>query len=128
MWQQFFKALWKSFDAEFAAILRNLREHIGLIEAQATIAQFAEILATRASVELGFDRQREDETCRRRVIVHQWLAAANYGADQETYVKVRQGYTSTGHWLLQKDRFRSWFDPNFWVTRLLWMNGIPGAG
>jgi hypothetical protein len=98
---------------------------MALIEAQATVAQFAEILATRSLVELGFDRQREDETRRRRVIVHQWLAAANYGADQETYTKIRQG---TGQWLLQKNRFRSWFDLNFCSTHLLWMNGIPGAG
>ena len=125
MWQQFFQALWKSFDAEFAAILRNLREHLVLIEAQATVAQFAEIIATRSLVELGINSQREDEMRRRRVIVHQWLAAANYGADQETYVKIRQG---TGQWLLQKNRFRSWFDPDFCSTHMLWMNGIPGAG
>jgi hypothetical protein len=128
VWQQLFNALWKSFDAEFAVILRNLREHMALIESQATVAQFAEILATRGLVELGFERQAEEETCRRRVIVHHWLAAANCGADQETYVKIRQGYTASGQWLLQKNRFRSWFDPNFCSAHLLWMSGIPGAG
>lgn len=128
MWQQFFKALWKSFDAEFADILRNLRAHMALIEAQATVAQFAEILATRASVEFEFDRSREEEVRRRRVMCHQWLAAANFGADQETYARIRHEYTGTGEWLLQKNRFRSWFDPNFCSTPLLWMNGIPGAG
>jgi antirestriction protein len=128
VWQQLFQALWKSFDAEFAAILRNLREHMSLIEAQANVAQFSEIIATRALVELEFERQREDEVRRRRIIVHQWLAAANCGADQETYVKVRQGYTATGQWLLQKNRFRPWFDPNLCSAHLLWMSGIPGAG
>ncbi|KAA8618996.1 Dimer-Tnp-hAT domain-containing protein [Pyrenophora tritici-repentis] len=59
---------------------------------------------------------------------HQWLVAANCGADQETYARVRQEYPGTGQWFLQKNRFRSWFDPNFCSTPLLWMNGIPGAG
>jgi hypothetical protein len=46
----------EEFRRRIAATLRDLREHMALIEAQATIAQFAEILAIRASVELGFDR------------------------------------------------------------------------
>ncbi|KAI1682859.1 hypothetical protein KJE20_07591 [Pyrenophora tritici-repentis] len=128
MWQQFFQALWKSFDAEFSNILRNLREHMALIESQATVAQFAEIIVTRARVELEFDRQRDEEIHRRRIMCHQWLVAANCGADQETYARVRQEYPGTGQWFLQKNRFRSWFDPNFCSTPLLWMNGIPGAG
>jgi hypothetical protein len=128
VWQQLFQALWKSFDTEFAAILRDLREHMALIESQATVAQFSEILATRTLVELKFDREREDEVRKRRMVVHQWLAAANCSADQETYAKVRQENGKTGQWLLRENRFCSWFDPILCSTHLLWMNGIPGAG
>lgn len=128
MWQQFFQALWKSFDTEFGAILRDLREHMALIESQATVAQFSEILATRTLVELQFDRDREAEVLKRRMVVHQWLAAANCGADQEAYAKVHQEHVGTGQWLLRENRFCSWFDPVFCSTHLLWMNGIPGAG
>ncbi|EUC34823.1 hypothetical protein COCCADRAFT_92467 [Bipolaris zeicola 26-R-13] len=128
MWQQLFQALWKSFDTEFAAILRDLREHMALIESQATVAQFSEILATRTLIELQFDRDRENEVRKRRMVVHQWLAAANCGADQEAYAKVRQEHAGTGKWLLQENRFCSWFDPILCSTHMLWMNGIPGAG
>ncbi|EMD69111.1 hypothetical protein COCSADRAFT_130498 [Bipolaris sorokiniana ND90Pr] len=127
MWQQLFQALWKSFNTQFAAILRDLREHMALIESQATVSQFSEILETRRRIELQFDDERANEVRKRRMVVHQWLAAANCSADQEACTKVRREHPGTGKWLLRENRFCSWFDPILCSTHMLWMNGIPGA-
>lgn len=128
MWKQLFHAVWKSFNTEFQAILRNLREHRSLIESQASLTQFAEILRTRELADIALDKSNEVEKCRRRETVYQWLSPAKSEVDQETYMKIRQEYPDTGHWLLKVNRFHSWFDPVFCSTQLLWLNGIPGAG
>ncbi|KAF2848794.1 hypothetical protein T440DRAFT_490948 [Plenodomus tracheiphilus IPT5] len=127
MWRKIFRALWKSFDADFSAILRNLREHMTLIESQATLAQFNEVCQTREVTNRILESQKTSDTLRRREEVYRWLSAANCEADQETYTRIRQDYQGTTKWLAQKNRFRSWFDPQFCSTHLLWLNGIPGA-
>lgn len=101
---------------------------MALIESQATVSQFSEILETRRRIELQFDDERANEVRKRRMVVHQWLAAANCSADQEACTKVRREHPGTGKWLLRENRFCSWFDPILCSTHMLWMNGIPGAG
>jgi hypothetical protein len=128
VWQQLFQALWKTFEFEFDAILRNMREHMMLIQSQATITQFTEVLKTQEVALHVLETQKENEIHRRRDVVRNWLAAANCEADQETYASIRRKHPGTGHWLLRNDRFSSWFDPMYCVTHLLWLNGIPGAG
>ncbi|USP81220.1 hypothetical protein yc1106_08494 [Curvularia clavata] len=120
-------ALWKNFDTEFAAILRNLHAHMELIKSQASVAQFSEILRLRRHIEKELDQQSKDEVYKRRMVVYQWLAAANCRADQEAYAKVRQEFPGSGHWLLQERQFSSWFEPDLCSAHLLWMTGIPGA-
>lgn len=105
-----------------------MREHMILIESQANLLQFNAVCRTRDLAEVVLNEQRAGENHRRREVVHQWLSAANCESDHETYVKLRQECKGTGNWLFQKNRFRSWFDPNFCSTHLLWLNGIPGAG
>lgn len=128
MWKQLFHAVWKSFDADFRDILRNMREHRSLIESQASITQYVEVMRTQELATAALENQREEEIRRRRDAVHQWLSPAKYDADQETNTKVRQRYPSTGQWLLKVNRFHSWFDPDFCSNQLLWLTGIPGAG
>lgn len=128
MWRQLFQALWKTFEFEFGAILRNMREHMTLIQSQATITQFTEVLRIQEAAKLAMDSQKKAEVQRRREVVRQWLSAANCEADQETFAGIRNGFPRSGQWLLKTNRFVSWFDPLYCQTHLLWLNGIPGAG
>jgi hypothetical protein len=128
VWKQLFHALWKTFEFEFGAILRNMREHMTLIQSQATITQFTEVLRTQEIAKITLESQKEAEVHRRREVVRQWLSAANCEADQETFFNIHQKYPGTGHWLFLNDKFNSWFDPMYCLAHLLWLNGIPGAG
>ncbi|KAH4922495.1 hypothetical protein HBI23_095700 [Parastagonospora nodorum] len=128
MWRQLFHAIWKTFEFEFGAILRNMRGHMTLIQSQATIVQFTEVLRVQELAKASMENQEKAEVHRRREVVRQWLSAANYEADQETFFNIRQQYPGTGHWLLSDNKFNSWFDPMFCSNHLLWLNGIPGAG
>ena len=128
VWKQIFQAVWKTFDTDFSAILKNMREHRKLIESTASVATFEEILRAREIAAMSLASIKEEETNKRREVVYQWLSAANTEIDQETHQKAREPYPGTGHWLLKANRFNAWFDPDFCSTHLLWLCGIPGAG
>jgi hypothetical protein len=64
VWRKLFQALWKSFNAEFSTILRNLRSHRDLIESQITITQFSELVKTRESVTEILKKVGDHETQR----------------------------------------------------------------
>lgn len=105
-----------------------MREHMTLIQSQATITQFTEVLRIQEAAKLAMDSQNKAEVQRRREVVRQWLSAANCEADQETFAGIRNEFPRSGQWLLKTNRFVSWFDPLYCQTHLLWLNGIPGAG
>lgn len=123
MWKQLFHALWRSFDSDFAAILRNLRAHKDLLESQASLAEFSELIRTQELARQVLDATTHNELHRRRNIVNQWLSTANYLADQETFQNIIRENTTSGKWLLRHNRFRSWFDPLACSTPLLWFVG-----
>lgn len=135
MWSKLFQALWKTFQIEFDGILRDMAAHKQLIESQVAVTNLKESLKTQLLVQATLDGQRqeeklrsEEEKCRRRGYVYKWLAAANFEADQEAHLSIRQAYPGTGKWLLKDPRFSSWFNSLSCDTHLLWLTGIPGAG
>ncbi|KAF1956409.1 hypothetical protein CC80DRAFT_446319 [Byssothecium circinans] len=128
MWKQLFHAVWRNFSTEFDGILLNMREHRLLIETQANIVQFSEIIRSQETANRTLESQQQTELRRQRDRVNQWLSAAKYEADQEQYSMARHAYPGTGQWLLKTNRFHSWFDPDFCSNELLWLTGIPGAG
>jgi len=105
-----------------------MREHMILIQSQATITQFTEVLRTQEVAKAALKNQEEAELHRRREVVRQWLSAANCEADQETFANMRKKYPGTGHWLFTHNKFSSWYDPMYCLTHMLWLSGIPGAG
>lgn len=105
-----------------------MREHMILIQSQATITQFTELLRLQETAKLAMETQQAAEAHRRRDVVRQWLCAANCEADQETFGGIRRKYPGTGQWIFQSDRFNNWYNSTYCLTHLLWLNGIPGAG
>lgn len=64
----------------------------------------------------------------RRLDVVTWLCAVDPILDHEAAVNTRVMYPSSGKWLLQDNKIKSWLDHKNASSPLLWMNGIPGAG
>jgi hypothetical protein len=65
---------------------------------------------------------------KKRLDVVNWLAAVDSVLDQEASAAIRHDYPSTGKWVLQDVKIKSWMDPNNAMVPIMWMNGIPGAG
>jgi hypothetical protein len=128
VWRQLFQATWKTFRSRFKPLLENLRRHKGLVETQASLYQFEEVQRLRVIAEAEFCGLREAEDLRRHSTVQDWLSAANVEEDQEIKSSVRAEYLGVCRWILDDHRVQDWLDLNLHSSRLLWINGIPGAG
>jgi hypothetical protein len=61
VWKQLFHALRKSFNTEFSATLRNMREYQKLIESQANIAQLEELVRIRETTSTFVEQTKVEE-------------------------------------------------------------------
>jgi len=130
-----FHATWKTFRSDFDHILQNIKRHNDLIKNQANLIHFGKTQEAfekaheeRSKAEEERRSRRETENRRRYLAVLEWLSPAPYEQDLERYSSVRAACPGTGRWLLDDDRFKFWFDPDYCSTRLLWISGKPGAG
>lgn len=128
VWQKLIHALWRNFQTDFSVLLQQLQRHQRLVETQADITHFEQSLKARETAELLLKEFRQVEKKRQLDVVRTWLASPNVEIDQQTYCSIRNDCPNSGKWLLTVPKFRSWFDPDFCSTPLLWINGIPGAG
>jgi len=128
VWKKLIHALWRNFQADFGALLKQFQRNQRLIENQAGILHFEESLRTREIADRQLQEFRKAESRRQREVVRSWLASPNVEVDQQSYSSVRNKDPNSGRWILSTSKFLSWFDPDFCSTSLLWINGIPGAG
>ena len=135
MWKKIFHATWKTFRSDFDHILQNIKRHNNLIKNQANLIHFERTQEAfekaheeRSKAEEERWSRTEAENRRRYLAVQEWLSPAPFEQDLEKYSSVRASCSGTGRWLLDNDRFKSWFHPDCCSTRLLWISGKPGAG
>ncbi|KAE8449591.1 hypothetical protein EG329_007921 [Mollisiaceae sp. DMI_Dod_QoI] len=127
-WKQLFQAAWNDFRNKFQHILNDLSRHKSLVESRANIVQIKEAQDLRAEVRNTFAALEEDQRKKRHLQVIGWLSAPNEIQDQEAATRVRCENPSSGQWLLQDSKIKTWMDKNNSLVPSLWMNGMPGAG
>lgn len=127
-WQQLFLSAWKDFRSRFQGILDSLKRHKALIESQATLVEFEESQAARALAEDRYLRKEENERKTQLITVRTWLKGLRSHIDQKVAMSERAEYPETGRWLLNYPKLKIWFDIQSSEVRILWINGIPGAG
>ncbi|KAH6702884.1 hypothetical protein BKA61DRAFT_619706 [Leptodontidium sp. MPI-SDFR-AT-0119] len=127
-WKQLFRSAWKDFESRFQHLVDNLQNHKQLIESHAGIVQIQETQVERAYVRKQLSMIEEARNQQRRLDVVTWLCAVDPILDHEAAVNTRVMYPSSGKWLLQDNKMKSWLDHKNASSPLLWMNGIPGAG
>ena len=82
-----------------------------------------------AELMTNIDNMVSEERQKKVRAVKEWLATGSPPKDDhEAFLKVREEYPSTGHWVLRQEYVMNWMDADIPVTSLIWMIGIPGAG
>jgi hypothetical protein len=123
-----FRATWKDFKSRFQHILDNLRRHKELVESQANLLQIQESRALRVQFQDLFATTQRTERENQRLAVMNWLSSADAYLDQEGAAMARHDYPGTCRWIIEKPELKAWYDPEDSLVRLIWLNGIPGAG
>jgi hypothetical protein len=112
----------------FDHIKQNLERHKLLILESATFTQFQEIQIIRNNAISAFEKEGKTNEDLYRLVVKQWLSAADCEAQQTRHRQTRSICKHAGSWLLEHATFQQWFNPDDCTNPLLWLSGIPGAG
>lgn len=98
------------------------------METKANLMQIQESRAFHTQCQISFAAIQEAECKTQRLAVNSWLSSADPNLDQEGSAAERRKYPKTGRWILEKPEIKAWNDPDESLVRLVWLNGIPGAG
>jgi hypothetical protein len=109
-------------------LLEQMHHHRSLVESQANLSEFHEARQARIQARLEFKAAEERESIWRKHHVLTWLSAVDPEVFQDKGRQARSSDPTAGHWLLQRDVFRIWCNPQSGTAQTLWLNGMPGAG
>ncbi|RYP79052.1 hypothetical protein DL771_000030 [Monosporascus sp. 5C6A] len=133
-WKNLLHATWKTFDSKFNPILHSLASRRELLESEKTSACLYGIQALRESIDKAYREQTRQATemnfekhKSRITQIKQRLRAPDYQTDQEIHTEDRNG-SASGQWIFKDPKFLSWSDKTSPGHRVLYVNGIPGAG
>lgn len=107
-------------------ITENVKEHKLLLDDSITLAHVVEAHAARQRAFEEFERQYEFRQRQDLEAVKSSLGPVLYDRDLQR-LKARR-VVQSGDWLLGQEEYNHWRDPSDKASRLLWLQGIPGAG
>ncbi|KAF5004202.1 hypothetical protein FDECE_9284 [Fusarium decemcellulare] len=133
-WKVVFGSAWKTFETNFSPILQSLARRRELLESTKSTASLYEIQKAREEIRTMYDEQRiqarvlESERHRRTLgEIKVKLQSPNYQLYQEQHTEDRNGNKS-GEWIFIDPEFQSWYNSHLPGSKVLYINGIPGAG
>ncbi|OTA80302.1 hypothetical protein M434DRAFT_228741 [Hypoxylon sp. CO27-5] len=133
-WKKLFHSTWKTFDSKFQPIMQSLKKRRELLESEKGSATLYEIQKLRQDVSAMYAEQTERMTREdlekhrdRATRINERLLAPNYQLDQELATEDRHG-SNSGTWIFEDGNFRAWSNSETIGHRVLYVNGIPGAG
>jgi hypothetical protein len=106
-----FKAMWKSYDAEFQGLLQGLERHKDLVERRATVDQYRRHKEDMIMLKTKLDDQIAADKLKKLVTIREWLAVGQQPADDHAgYQKIRQDYSTTTKWILEHSDIKKWIE------------------
>jgi hypothetical protein len=101
--------MWKSYDTEFQGTLQSLRRHKELVERRASVTQYRIYRDDMETLKAKLADQIETEKLKKLVVIREWLAVGQQPIDDHAeYTKVRQKYSATAKWILDRDTVKQW--------------------
>lgn len=125
-WKSFFDALWPKSAERIRVITENVKQHKLLMDDSITLANVVEAHAVRQRAFEEFEMQHEFRKRQDLEAVKSSLSPVLYDRDLQR-LKARR-IIQSGHWLLDQEEYNHWIDTSDEASRLLWLQGIPGAG
>ncbi|KAH7161800.1 hypothetical protein EDB81DRAFT_785561 [Dactylonectria macrodidyma] len=133
-WKKLFRATWKTFETNFGPILQSLARRRELLESEKGSASLHAIQKLREEIANVQHEQKAQAAINNRERhrfrmdeIKDKLQSPNYEFDQEISTEDR-GDSISGQWIFSDPSFQSWLDASSPDPKILYINGIPGAG
>lgn len=122
----FFESLWPKSAGRIQVITENVEKHRILMDGSTTLAHIVEAHAARQRDLQEFERQHEFRQRQDLEAVKSSLSPVIYDRDLQRLKACR--VVRSGDWLSDQEEYNHWIDSSNETSRLLWLQGIPGAG
>ncbi|KAK4198875.1 hypothetical protein QBC40DRAFT_229024 [Triangularia verruculosa] len=125
-WRSFFEALWPQQKDKIELVKEHLERHTLLMRSEVRLEHIKQEHELRTKALEDFDRSTKE---RIRQDFHRIKTDTNPKTyDPDLYRVASRTCEGTGKWLLRDPKFKAWLDSGKSANKVLWLEGIPGAG
>jgi hypothetical protein len=121
-----FEALWPKQRDKIILIESNMQKHSQLFNEEVTIENIQREHEARVETLQRFKRQEDFEASQKFRALETAVGPRTY--DERLDWLRNRTCQGTAKWLMDDQIFLRWRDVSVQTTRLLWLQGIPGAG
>ncbi|KIX07366.1 uncharacterized protein Z518_02019 [Rhinocladiella mackenziei CBS 650.93] len=125
-WELYFESMWPKYGNKITIIMNNVERHAALISNEVTLASILDAQAAHAEAVKTCERDEEFQRRQDFATVQQSLSPKLYDDELEQFRKLRT--PDSGKWIEKNEEFIAWFNASNQSGRVLWIEGIPGAG
>ncbi|KAI5458921.1 hypothetical protein BGZ63DRAFT_361273 [Mariannaea sp. PMI_226] len=125
-WEILFESLWPRYAGKIKVIQDNMAKHRMLMQSEVTLASITEAHDARTRALREYERSHQFQQRQDFEMILASLTPHLYDQDLEQFRE--RCIVESGSWLMNHAQYQKWFDASDDSTRLLWFEGIPGAG
>lgn len=118
--------MWPRYKAKINIVVSSIERHSALMTEEVTLANITEAHAARVTDMNNWQRNFNFQETRDFDSVYSYISPNLY--DDELDKFQRRTCERTGKWLQREQALKDWMDASNTSTRIIWMQGIPGAG
>ncbi|PVH83873.1 hypothetical protein DL98DRAFT_486212 [Cadophora sp. DSE1049] len=121
-----FEAMWPRQRDKIQVIMSHIERHTSLMRNEVRLEHIREEHEARLRALEHFDRTERSHRLQEYNAIKEAISPRTYEGDLDRIrSRICEG---TGKWLLRNDTFIKWLDQSDMSVRLMWLEGIPGAG
>lgn len=125
-WVIIFDSVWPRHKAKINVVVSSIERHCLLMTEEVNLENISEAHRARITDMDRWQRNFEFQEWQNFSSVESYISPKLY--DDELDKLQRTICERTGRWLQKEQTLKDWFDPNDESTRMVWLQGIPGAG
>ncbi|TGJ79599.1 hypothetical protein E0Z10_g9161 [Xylaria hypoxylon] len=125
-WKYLFESLWPHHKEKIKFVMRQIQSHVRLMRNEVRLEHIQQEYQTRQLALQHFDSEERERRAQEYHRLKTDIAPQSHDdkLDSLRYLV----YRDTGAWLLQDTTFKTWLKSTSKESRILWLQGIPGAG
>ncbi|KAK4244292.1 hypothetical protein C7999DRAFT_44010 [Corynascus novoguineensis] len=121
-----FESVWPKQRDKIDVVVSNIERHTTLMRSEVTMQRISEEHEFRAKSLAHFDRETDFQELQKFQLLKTRVSPRIY--DDRLDWLLNRSCKASAEWLVTDNIFQGWLDMSNPAVRLLWLQGIPGAG